>query len=525
MNTPPEPSESSSRKAIRLIHLEDDKTDAELLRALFEEAHVPCEIRRVQSREEYQSLLNAGGFDLIISDYTLPSFDGASALRMALETHPDIPFLYFSGTIGEDGAVQALLAGATDYVLKSNPKRLIPAVLKAIKEAKEKSEKKQLEQQFLQSQKMEAVGRLAGGVAHDFNNLLTAILGNCEFALQALGDNHPACKDIEEIRKSARRAADLTRQLLAFSRKQIIEPKILSLNTVLIGLEKLLHRLIGEDIDLEIVKGKNLGLIKADAGQIEQIIMNLAINARDAMTQGGKLVIETSNSYLDQSQSGTFHVTPGFYVTLTVTDTGCGMSKDILTHMFEPFFTTKETGKGTGLGLSTVYGIVKQSAGYIWANSVLGEGTTFTLSFPQVQETSPTPKKDSEPPRSIKGEETVLVVEDEEIVRFLIRRALTLYGYSVLEAPNGEEALKICREQGPIHILVTDMVMPHMSGSNLAKEVTQMRPQTKVLYLSGYSDSVVTQDGVIREGIHFLQKPFTPDALAKKVREVLESPS
>jgi PAS domain S-box-containing protein len=383
-------------------------------------------------------------------------------------------------------------------------------------------ERAKLEKQLLQSQKMEAVGQLAGGIAHDFNNLLMVINGYSSFVLNALDSGNPARRDVEEIRKAGERAATLTRQLLAFSRRQVLQPKILNLNTVVAEMDRMLRRVIGEDIELVTVIEPNLGSVRADPGQIEQVIVNLAINARDAMPGGGKLTIETTNVDLDADYvKRHIPVTPGSYVMLAVTDTGIGMEEETQSHIFEPFFTTKERGKGTGLGLATVYGIVKQSDGYIWVYSEAGHGTTFKIYFPQVEQ-APQSIRDTVHDDSLQGCETILVVEDEQAVRELVRRILEGKGYTVLAASNGEEALLFCNQhKGSIHLLITDVVMPGVGGHELTGRLANLRPEMKVLYMSGYTDNAIVRHGLVRPGAAFLSKPITPDALIRKVRDVL----
>jgi len=379
--------------------------------------------------------------------------------------------------------------------------------------------------QLLQAQKMEAVGRLAGGIAHDFNNLLTTIIGNTELSLLRIGKDNPLCENIAEIKKAANRAASLTRQLLAFSRKQVLQPVVLNLNTVICGLEKMIGRLIGEDMELETLLSPDLGEVRADAGQMEQVIMNLVINARDAMPLGGKLIIETANVDLDETYASEHGVklNPGPYVMLAVSDTGKGMDKETQAHIFEPFFTTKERGKGTGLGLSTVYGIVKQSGGLIWVYSELGEGTTFKIYLPRIRSGSEPQRKEQAPLEAPKGVETVLIVEDDDAVRSLACKILELQGYKILEAKDGEEAMKVSKEHnGPIHLMITDVVMPGISGRELQEQLHPLRPAMKVLYMSGYTDNATAHHKVLDSGVAFLQKPFTPETLARKVREVLE---
>ncbi len=387
------------------------------------------------------------------------------------------------------------------------------------------SDRKRLEAQFLQAQKMEAVGRLAGGVAHDFNNLLTIINGYGQLLLERLEPNNPLQGHASEIMKAGERAASLTRQLLAFSRQQVLQLQVLDLNAVVTNVEKMLRRLIGEDIELRTVLNRELGRVKADAGQLEQVIMNLAVNARDAMPQGGKLTIETASVELDESYVRSHaDVKPGRYVMLAVTDTGIGMEKETQALIFEPFFTTKEKGKGTGLGLATVYGIVKQSGGDIWVYSEPGRGTSFKIYMPRVEETVEAVELGKPLAKRPTAQETVLLVEDEVGVRSLLHGVLTSGGYTVLEGRRGEEALRIAElHQGPIHLILTDVVMPGMSGRELAERLKASRPEMKVLYMSGYTDDAIVHHGVLDPGMAFLQKPFTPDALARKVREVLDA--
>ena len=389
------------------------------------------------------------------------------------------------------------------------------------------TERKQLEEQFHQAQKMEAVGRLAGGVAHDFNNLLTAILGSADLVLDTLTAGAPERGEVEEIRKAALRAADLTHQLLAFSRQQVIAPTVLNPNAVVANMDKLLRRLLGEDVELRAVLAPDLATVKADPSQLEQVILNLAVNARDAMPNGGKLTIETQNVDLDQEYvRGHLSAQPGPFVMLAVSDTGVGMDAATQARIFEPFFTTKETGKGTGLGLATVYGIVKQSGGWIWVYSEPGDGTTFKIYFPRAAEPAAPAAPSPAPPVSVRGSETVLLVEDDEMIRTLVPKVLKANGYTVLVAANGREAERVAgQHDGPIHLLMTDVVMPGMSGREVAQRLAAARAGIRVLYLSGYTDDAIVHHGVLEPGVAFLQKPFTPAVLGRKVREVLDRPA
>ncbi|HXZ29501.1 MAG TPA: PAS domain S-box protein [Terriglobales bacterium] len=382
-----------------------------------------------------------------------------------------------------------------------------------------------LEEQLRQALKMEAVGRLAGGVAHDFNNLLTVIKGHAELLLDSLDRRDPLRTEVEEMQKAAERAAALTRQLLAFSRQQVLAPQVLDLNTVVCNVDRLLRRLLGEDIELHALLADGLGRVRADPGQIEQVILNLAVNARDAMPRGGKLTVETGNVALDETYARErVEVKPGDYVLLAVSDTGTGMSPETCSHIFEPFFTTKDPAKGTGLGLSTVYGIVKQSDGHISVYSEPGMGTTLRIYLPRVEETQAAASAEPAAAATDTGDETILLVEDEDGVRGLVRQVLKRKGYSVLEARDGGEALLTCEHfHEPIHLLLTDVVLAHMSGRELAERLSVLRPEMKVLYMSGYTDDAIVQHGVLTQETAFLQKPFTTEALARKVREVLDA--
>jgi PAS domain S-box-containing protein len=383
-----------------------------------------------------------------------------------------------------------------------------------------------LQEQLRQSQKMEAIGQLAGGIAHDFNNLLTIIKGYSQLSLMGLKEGNALKVNIEQIEKAANRAAELTSRILAFSRHQMMEMKVLNLNTVVKNLDEMLHRMIGEDIELMTHLREDLRRVKTDHGQIEQVIMNLAVNAKDAMPHGGKLTIETANVDLDEEYARNHvAVTPGRYVMLAVSDTGVGMTPEIKEKVFEPFFTTKKKGEGTGLGLSTVYGIVKQSSGNIWVYSEPGKGTTFKIYLPCVDEPLDEIRKEGVVREGLpRGSETILVVEDEEVVRKLTVRILQEQGYRVLEGGQGTDAFPIADEhEGQIHLLLTDVVMPKMSGKELAGRIASLRPGIKVLYMSGYTDNAIAHHGIFDKGINFIQKPFTVDGLARKVREVLDN--
>ena len=386
------------------------------------------------------------------------------------------------------------------------------------------TERRVLERQLRMAQKMEAVGRLSGGIAHDFNNLLGVIIGYIQVIKRSLAPGNPSYEYAEEIEKAGQRAASLTRQLLAFSRQQILEPVVLNLNGLISDMEKMLSRLIGEDIHLNLALDCEIGKVRVDPGQIEQVVMNLAVNARDAMPDGGKLTIRTSNAELDlafvREHPGSI---PGQYVMLECADTGMGMDSDTMAKIFEPFFTTKDRDKGTGLGLATVYGVVKQSNGYITVESEKGKGATFKIYFPRIEEAVAAPSESSRTPLTGRGSETILLVEDAEPLRKLAAMFLKANGYQVLTATDGEDALRVASQNaGPLHLLLTDVVMPGMNGRILANHLAPRHPQMRVLYMSGYTDTFIAGHGVLEEGIHLLHKPFTEEALTRKVREVLD---
>jgi two-component system, cell cycle sensor histidine kinase and response regulator CckA len=510
---------------LRILHLEDDPNDAALIQSTLEAGGIICETIRVQNRRDFVAALERNGIDLILSDFSLPAFDGLSAARIVREKWPDLPVIMVSGTLGEELAIDSLKSGATDYVLKERLARLVPAVRRAMQEVEERTERRRLAAQFIEAQKMEVIGQFAGGMAHDFNNILAVIIGYCDFIKSDLGPNNPLQKYTEEIRHASERASGLTRQLLVFSRKQTVQPTVIDLNEVVRELSKMLRRLIDENIDMTIVPGKEIGHIKADSGYVGQILMNLVINARDAMPNGGKLAISTANVTLEESCTPMHKgPIPGDYVMLSVSDTGTGMTEDVKARLFEAFFTTKPSGKGTGLGLATCQTIVQQCGGHIDVWSEVGKGATFKIYFPRVRQpldvtagsihTGPLPR----------GTETLLVVEDEPSLRHLACEVLTAQGYEVLPASNGQDALEVAREHkgSPIRLVITDVIMPLMGGKVMAEHLKSNYSGLRFLFTSGYTNEAITKDGEIDAGFEFLPKPYTPATLARKVRDILD---
>ncbi|MEP7075679.1 MAG: response regulator [Acidobacteriota bacterium] len=643
-------------KKIALLSVEDSDADYKLVLHHLNKAGYEIYSEKVETAEDMRAALASRTWDMIISDYRMPQFSGLEAFEVLKETGFDIPFVIISGTIGEETAVKALLAGVHDYLMKDNLSRLAPAIERGIEDAKNRKiqhetlealrrseeryrllfdinplpmwvydldslrflavnsaaiehygyseeefrnmtikdirqveeipkllenlrkpleqldipdewvhrtkdgrlivvevtshelifdgkisrlvlvndvtkrvqaeeELRKSEEQLRQSLKLESVGRLAGGIAHDFNNMLTAINGYSELTLRRLNDNDPLRSNIEEIKKAGERSAELTRQLLAFSRRQMLQAKILDINRIVSDTVLMLERLIGEDIELVTILDPQVASIEADPGQLGQVIMNLAVNSRDAMPNGGTITIETKNVLLDEAYAKQhIAVKPGPYVMLSVSDTGTGMDVKTQQQIFEPFFTTKEIGKGTGLGLSTVYGIVKQSNGNIWVYSEMDRGTVFKIYLPQVPEETEEQTEQTDTAGAFWGTETVLVVEDEDMVRNLTREVLESCGYTVIEARSGVDALAFSSKYPEkINLLITDLVMPQIGGRELAEKMTAAYPGILVLYTSGYTDDGIVRNGILAEDANFIQKPFTLDALAKKVRELLDS--
>ena len=636
----------------RLLHVEDEVTDSDLVSVWLQEAGLDWDVVRVDTREAFVSALADDTFDIVLSDFQLPAFNGLEALKETRARRPELAFVFFTATLGEERAVDALKAGATDFVAKERPARLVPALRRAVRESEERAarkraeeglrlreesfhllfesnphpmwvfdretlrflevnaaavshygysrdeflamritdirpesdvalavaavrgdtesatrhhvgdwrhrtkdgriidvevaahdtefggqagrlvvahdvtERKRLEAQLLQSQKLEAVGQLAAGVAHDFNNLLNVITGYSELLLRSLPAKGTDRDRTEQVRRAAERGAGLTRQLLAFSRRQVLEPRVLDLNAALADVQSMLTRLIGEDIKIVTSFDPALGRVFADPGQMEQVLVNLVVNARDAMPEGGSLVLETSNVGLDEAYARTHpEARAGAHVRLAVSDTGHGMDAATASRIFEPFFTTKPRGKGTGLGLATVHGIVQQSGGHVDVYSEPGHGTTFKIYLPRVEAQEQRPADEGASVEAHGGSETIVLVEDEEGLRSLIREVLEDAGYRVVEAQDPEGGLAAVRaEPRGIDLLMTDVILPQMRGNELADRVREISPGARVLFMSGYTDEAIGQHAVLAPGSHFLQKPFSLTALLAKVRAVLEGP-
>jgi signal transduction histidine kinase len=511
---------------LRVLIVEDSEVDAELLLFELDRAGYEVVYERVETAAAMDSALRRARWDLVISDYSMPTFSAPAALGVLQASGLDLPFIIVSGTIGEEIAVTALKAGAHDFMLKGRLMRLAPAIERELREAAGRRERAALEEQLRQSQKLEAVGRLAGGVAHDFNNVLTTILGFSELLLAGLPEDDPRYTGLFQIRSAGQRAAGLTRQLLAFSRKQILQPRVLDVNAVIGGMEAMIRQLIPAHINVRMALLPEVGLIKIDPTQLEQILINLAVNAADAMPRGGSLTFETARVTLDeQYRHQHLPVNPGDHVALIITDTGIGIAEEIARHIFEPFFTTKTVGKGTGLGLATVYGIVRQSGGDIVVRSEPQRGASFTIYLPVTTAgTINTAHQATAVAAATDASETVLLVEDDEAVRQLTLVALERAGYRVLHAGNPKQAMQLAATStGPIHLLLSDVIMPESEGPPLFDRLKPMHTGLRVMYMSGYADEAILRHGVVVEGMPFLQKPFTPADLTRKVREALRA--
>ena len=520
---------AGSRGLLRVLFVEDNEDDARLLQRHLERGGYTVESFRVDTREDFTNAIVNAKWDVVISDHSMPHFSSNEALALLKAHDLDSPFIIVSGTIGEDMAVDAMRAGAHDYVLKNNLARLAPAIDRELGDAElrrqareERAARKAIELQLQQAQKMEAVGRLAGGIAHDFNNLLTAILGFTGIALDKLHAGGPVKFELEQVKQAADRAARFTRQLLTFSRQQVLSPRQIEPGESIESMVPMLRQLLGEDVELS-VGARATGKVRVDPGQFEQVVMNLAVNARDAMPNGGTLRLGTERVALGLTDATRLQVQPGEFICLTVTDSGLGMDDATRSRIFEPFFTTKPPGEGTGLGLSTVYGILKQSSGAIDVDTAISKGTTFQVYLPVTQaavEAQPAPRREPRKVGQLEG--TVLVAEDEESVRTLVEHVLTTAGFRVHVAASGTEAAALANAlEDPIDLLITDIIMPGMIGPDLARLVLQKSPQTRLLYITGYATHSAVPAGFLQEDDALLQKPFLPEQLLAKVQERL----
>jgi two-component system, cell cycle sensor histidine kinase and response regulator CckA len=536
---------AARRSRRRIMYIERSEADIDFTVGHLAEHAPHLHLDIVRSATEGLELLQRALVDLVLVDLRMPDMHGLDFLRQLRQRGQSVPVVVVTGRGDETAAIAALKLGAYDYICKREgyltqvPYAIDNAIdrfrlmqlnrrLEAELADRERAEAERahLSEQLQQAQKIESLGRLAGGVAHDFNNLLTVITGHADLMLEKLAPDDPLRENVRNVSAATRRASDLTRQLLAFGRRQLLQPRVMDLNESIRESTSMVSRLLNESVELVTVLDPDLGHVEADPSQLNQLLVNLAVNARDAMPHGGRLTIETDNVSIDDEEAQRHpSFRPGSYVMLAVSDTGIGIQNDVLPHIFEPFFTTKEHGKGTGLGLSMVYGIVKQSGGWIWVSSEVGRGTTFKVYLPRVEgalSVIGAPAALDSP----RGDETVLVVEDQQEVRSLMLHVLRTHGYDVIEAAEGASAVAACEAVArPISLLVTDVVMPGMSGPTLAAHLRTVRPDMRVLYVSGYTDAAVFEHGTGEQPVTFLQKPFTPSQLTRKVREVLDAPS
>lgn len=512
--------------ALRALIVEDSEDDTLLLLRELRRGGYDVTFERVDTAGAMTAALASREWDVVIADYSMPHFSGTDALNLLKEKRLDLPFIFVSGTIGEETAVAAMKGGAHDYVMKGNLSRLVPAIQRELREAEVRRERRRFEKQLGQLQKFEAIGKLAGGIAHDFNNVLGAILGWAELGLEETPPGTRLHSLFQKINDQAHRAAGLTRQLLAFARRQMLEPRNLNLNEIISEVTNLLQKVIGEQVELKMALAPDLAVCRADPTQVEQVLMNLCLNARDAMRDGGRLTIETQNATLDEEYCRIHpYAKPGRYVLVSVSDTGVGMDAATLEHLFEPFFTTKETGKGTGLGLATVYGIVKQHGGLLHAYSEPGHGATFRVYLPVgVGATEPEAKPSAEPARS--GTETILVAEDHQGIQEMVREVLEKLGYKILMAPDGEQAVRLFEQHHDhIALLLLDVVMPKLNGPETYARMCAIHPDVPVIFATGYSAESEQLRSCSDKAACILQKPYTPSMLSRKVREVLDRKS
>ena len=508
---------------LRALLVEDSEDDALLLIRELRRGGYEVSYQRVDSSASLHAALDSGKWDIVLSDYSMPGFSGTEALAELRGRNVDIPFIFVSGTIGEEMAVSALRSGAQDYVLKGNLKRLLSAVERALREAEGRRERRRLETQVNQLARFEAIGRLAGGIAHDFNNVLGSILGWAELGQADLPEGHRARERLLKIRAQAERAAALTRQLLAFARRQVLQPQNLDVNSLITECVSLMGKVLGENVHISLALARDIEPVWADASQIEQIVMNLCINARDAMPAGGQLTISTERSEVKpNADEYRPYFRPGRYILLIVTDTGTGMDAATLEHIFEPFFTTKEPGKGTGLGLATVYGIVKQHNGIIEVDSEPGKGTRFRVYLP-VGTGAVAAREKKHVSEVSRGTETILVAEDNDDLREAAREMLEALGYRVLLARDGEEAVRVFTENiSAVDAVLLDVVMPRMNGTAAFAAMTGLKPSLRAIFTTGYANEAEALAATLRKGVAMLQKPYGTVALGQQVRAILD---
>jgi signal transduction histidine kinase len=507
---------------LRVLLVEDSADDAALIVRHLQRGGYEVAFERVDSREGMSRAIEQQSWDMVICDYSMPQFSGTEALKLVRERGSDAPFIFVSGTIGEDTAVSALKLGAQDYVMKGNLTRLLPAVERELREAGERRERTRLEQRLKQLERFEAIGKLAGGIAHDFNNVIGTVLGWAELG-HSETSGYPGFQErFQKIRAEAQRAAGLTSQLLAFARRQVLQPRRLSLNDSITGMTSLLESAVGTTIAFTTVLAPNLRVIRADPTQIDQILMNLCLNSRDAMPLGGRLVIKTQDAEIGEAFCKThLDAVAGEYVLLTVSDTGAGMDKATLDHIFEPFFTTKEPGRGTGLGLATVYGIVKQHEGFIHVDTEPGRGTAFHLYFPASG--GEIEKRDSRPVSNIsRGTETILVADDNEGLRDIAQEFLGACGYTVVPAENGAEAVRLFTENTRVALVILDVSMPLLNGPEAYRRMCEIRPGLPVIFTTGHTAESPLLTLNLQTGAVLLEKPYAPQELSRIVRRSLD---
>jgi two-component system cell cycle sensor histidine kinase/response regulator CckA len=509
---------------LRALIVEDSQADCDLLVRALQQGGYDLSHKRVDSAESLKLSLAEESWDIVISDHAMPGFSGTVALKIVRDRHLDTPFIFVSGTIGEDTAVDAMREGAQDYVMKGNLARLLPAIARELRDAENRRTQKRTEQRVRQLEKFEAIGNLAGGIAHDFNNAIGAVLGWAEIGLDEAAPGSRAAKCFQNIFQQSKRAADLTRQLLAYARRQVLEPRIIDLNQHVSETVSLLQRIIGEQIEIKMVLAPEPQVIRADPVQIEQVFMNLCLNARDAMPTGGQLLVETLSVELDSDYCARHdYAHAGRYVRLSVSDTGIGMDEAVIEHIFEPFFTTKENGKGTGLGLATALGIAKQHEGTIEVYSQVGKGSIFHLFLPAIAK-APDPIIQSDESAVRGGTETILVAEDNEGIRSMIHESLTTLGYTVILAKDGDEAVaKFGAARGGISLILMDVIMGRTSGADAYAAISTIKPSMPVIFMSGYSKEGATLASSLPNSTELLQKPFSPKTMARRVRALLDA--